>query len=388
MTKKPLVFVKLSSSVRSRLIQSCLAIITVFLCVVVAPVFAQAPSLNATISNSTSSSTQAQNLVQQGKSLYDAGQFAEAVKLLQQAAEDFKASRDELSQAMTLSNLSLAYQQLGQWKQANSAIAQSLNLLQSKQNKDNLSKERSHILAQSLDIQGKLQLARGQAEAALTTWQQAANIYTQVGDSSGATRNRINQAQSMQALGLYHQAQKTLTAANQTLQKQPDSVLKATGLRSLGNVFRVVGNLTASRQILEQSLTVAKKSSSPQAIADTLLSLGNTARAQQKIPEALSFYQLSASASTLPTTRIQAQLNQLSLLVDNKKWHDAVALDAQIQPQLANLPPSRMVVYAQINLAQSLTQLKQRSLDNTPSWQDISQLLAESVRQARDLQDG
>lgn len=388
MAKKPRVFVKLSSSVRSRLIQSCLALITVFLCVVVvAPVFAQAPRINSAISNSTSSSIQAQNLVQQSKSLYDAGQFAEAVKILQQAAEDFKAGRDELSQAMTLSNLSLAYQQLGQWEQANQVIAKSLNLLQSKQNKNNSSKERSHILAQSLDVQGKLQLARGQIDAALTTWQQAANIYSRIDDNAGVTRNRINQAQSMQALGLYRQAQKTLTAANQILQKQPDSVLKATGLRSLGNVFRVVGNLTASRQILEQSLTVARKSSFPQAIADTLLSLGNTARAQQKIPEALSFYQLSASASTSPTTRIQAQLNQLSLLVDNKKWQDAVALNAQIQPQLANLSPSRMVVYAQINLAQSLTQLKQRSTGNTPSWQDISQLLAESVRQARDLRD-
>ena len=155
MAKKPRVFVKLSSSVRSRLIKSCLALITVFLCVVVAPVFAQAPRLDAAISNSPNS-TQTQNLVQQGKSLYDAGQFAQAVKLLQQAAEDFKANRDELSQAMTLSNLSLAYQQLGQWEQANQVIAQSLNLLQSKQNTNN-SLERSHILAQSLDVQGKLQ---------------------------------------------------------------------------------------------------------------------------------------------------------------------------------------------------------------------------------------
>ncbi len=387
MTKKPLLFVKLNSSVKSRLIQSCLALITAFLCVAVPPIFAQAPRIDTAISNSPSSSTQTQNLVQQGKSLYDAGQFAQAVKLLQQAAEDFKASRDELSQAMTLSNLSLAYQQLGQWEQANQAIAQSLNLLQSKQNK-NTSKERSHILAQSLDVQGKLQLAQGQAEAALTTWQQAANIYSRIDDNAGVTRNSINQAQSMQALGLYRQAQKTLTQANQALQKQPDSVLKATGLRSLGNVFRVVGNLTASRQILEQSLTVAKKSSSHQAIADTLLSLGNTARAQQKISEALSFYQLSTSASTSPATRIQAQLNQLSLLVDTKKWYEAEVLYAQIQPQFANLPPSRMAVYAQINLAQSLTQLKQRSTGNTPSWQDISQLLAKSVRQARGLQDG
>jgi len=384
MTKKQPVFLKLSSSVKSRLIQSCLALVTLVLCVVISPVFAQNSS--SATPNLSSISAQAQNLVQQGKRLYDAGQFVQAVKLLQQAAEDFKASRDQLSQAMTLSNLSLAYQQLGQWDKADRAIAQSLKLLQSKQNIDN-SIERSQILAQSLDVQGKLQLARGQAQSALTSWQQSANIYTRANDQAGLTRNQINQAQAMQALGLYRQAQKTLTAANQTLQTQPNSALKATGLRSLGNVFRVVGNLTASRQILEQSLTVAKQSSSPQDFADTLLSLGNTARAQQKTPEAMNFYQLSASTSTSPTTRIQAQLNQLSLLVNTKQWRDAESLYAQIQPQLANLPLSRTTVYAQINLAQSLTQLKQRSSSNTPSWQDIGQLLATSVRQARDLQD-
>lgn len=383
MAKKQPVFLKLTSSVKSRLTQACLALITVFLCIVIYPVFAQNSSF--TIPNLSSSSAQTQNLVQQGKTLYDAGQFAQAVKLLQQAAENFKANRDQLSQAMTLSNLSLAYQQLGQWEQADRAIAQSLKLLQSKQNIDN-SLERSQVLAQSLDVQGKLQLARGQAQGALTSWQQSANIYTRANDDAGVTRNRINQAQAMQAMGLYRQAQKTLTQANQTLQKQPDSALKATGLRSLGNVFRVVGDLTASRQILEQSLTVAKESSSPQDFADTLLSLGNTARAQQETPVALNFYQLSASTPTL-TTRIQAQLNQLSLLVDTKQWDEAKALYEQIQPQLANLPPSRTAVYAQINLAQSLTQLKQRSSSNTPSWQDIGQLLAASVRQARTLQD-
>lgn len=384
MTKKQSVFLKPSSSIKSRLIQFCLALVTVFLCVVISP-FAQTSS--SAIASLPSISAQAQNLVQQGKTLYDAGQFAQAVELLQQVAEDFKANRDELSQAMALSNLSLAFEQLGQWDKAENAIAQSLKLLQSKQN-INSSLERSQILAQSLDIQGKLQLARGQAEAALTTWQQAANIYAQIDDDAGVTRNRINQAQAMQALGLYRQAQKTLTQANQTLQKQPDSALKATGLRSLGNVFRVVGNLPASRQVLEQSLTVAKQSASPQDFADTLLSLGNTARAQQKTPEAINFYQLSASTSSSPTTRIEAQLNQLSLLVDNQQWHEAESLYAQIQPQLANLPPSRTGVYAQINLAQSLTQLKQYSVSNTPSWQDISQLLATSVRQARDLKDG
>ncbi len=189
--------------------QPLLALMTAFLCTVVSPVLAKAPTVNSAVQSLLSSTEQTQSLVQQGKTLYEAGQFAEAVKVLQQAAAGFKATGDGLSQAMTLSNLSFAYQQLGQWPQAEQAIAQSLNLLQSGRN-IGTSKERSQILAQTLDVQGCLQLLQGQAEPALTTWQQAADTYAQVGDDAGLTRNRINSAQALQALGLYHQTEQSI----------------------------------------------------------------------------------------------------------------------------------------------------------------------------------
>lgn len=382
-----------SNSGRRRIAQSLLALITAILCVFGSPVFVKAPAVHSAVPSRQNSPAPTQNLVQQGKTFYDSGQFTAAIKVLQQAAASFKANGDGLGQAMTLSNLSLAYQQLGQWQQAQQAIAQSLNLLQKGQNLGN-SKERAseggasltQLLAQALDVQGRLQLVQGQAEPALATWRQAADIYTETGDDAGLTRNRINSAQALQALGLYRQAQKTLEAVNLTLQQQPDSALKATGLRSLGNVFRVVGNLQPSRQVLEQSLAVAKRSQSPEAISDTLLSLGNTARLQQDTQAAFKFYQLSATPAS-STTRIQAQLNQLSLLLETEQWKAAEALYPQIQPQIINLPPSRTAVYAKINLAQSLTKLKQRTTANSPSWQDISQLLAASVQLARDLKD-
>lgn len=387
----------LLKALRSRrgwMTQPLLALITAFLCTVVSPVVAKAPALNSAVQSLTSSTDQTQSLVQQGKTLYEAGQFTLVVKVLQQAVAAFEAQGDGLSQAMTLSNLSLAFQQLGQWPQAEQAIrkaiaslqAQSLNLLQTGRNMGT-SNERSQILAQSLDVQGRLQLVRGQAELALTTWRQAADTYAQVGDNAGITRSRINSAQALQALGLYSQAQKTLTEVNQTLQKEPDSSLKATGLRSLGNVFRVVGNLKKSRQVLEQSRDVARASQSNQAIRDILLSLGNTARAQQDTQAALKFYQQAATASAAPTTLIQAQLNQLSLLLETKQWPAAQALWPQIQPQIADLPPSRMAVYARINFAQGLTQLRQHTTTETPSWQDIAQVLAIAVQQAKNLGD-
>jgi len=369
--------------------RSLLALMTALLCTVVSPVLAKAPAIHPVAQEPLGSQAfrlaQAESLLQQGKTLYEAGQFTKAVKELQGAATAFEAHGDRLRQAMTLSNLSLTYQQLGQWSQAEQAIAQSLNLLQNQNMRT--PNEPAQILAQTLDVQGRLQLTRGQTELALITWRQAADIYTKIEDDAGLTRNRTNQAQALQAMGHFRQAQKTLTEVNQALQKQPDSTLKATGLRSLGNLFRVVGNLETSRQVLEQSRQVAERVPSPQAVSNTLLSLGNTAQAQHDTPAALAFYQQAATSSTSPATRIQAQLNQLSLLLKTKQWEAAQALWPQIQPQIINLPPSREAVYARINFTQSLTQLRQQASSAAPSWHDIAQLMATAVQQAKNLGD-
>jgi CHAT domain-containing protein len=338
---------------------------------------------------------------------------------------------------MTLSNLSLTYQQLGLWSEAQQAIADSLKLLQSGENASNLPKggtsERSgasssatlsQILAQTLDIQGRLQLSLGQPEQALKTWQQAAITYTQIGKKDGITQSQINQAQALQNMGLYPRACKTLLQALginnqdcqitaqqlQTLKDQPDSLTKAIGLRSLGDMLQLIGNLKQSEEVLRQSLDVAQRLQSPPEISATLFSLGNTVRAQRNVNtdktrrienDALSFYQKAAEVSTSPTTRIQAQLNQLSLLVETKeakKLSEAQVLEAQalwpqIRSQLGNLPPNRTGVYARINLAQSLMKLS-TSETNVSSPRgaleevnEAAQLLATAVQHAKDLGD-
>ena len=69
------------------------------------------------------------NLFEQGKTLYQTGQFAAALDAWQKAATAYKTQGEPLNQAMTLSNLALAYQELGQWDEANQVINQSLTLL-------------------------------------------------------------------------------------------------------------------------------------------------------------------------------------------------------------------------------------------------------------------
>jgi CHAT domain-containing protein len=328
----------------------------------------------------------------QAKQLYEAGKLAEAATVLQQAASAFAAQGDTLKRAVALSNLSLVYQEMGQSGEAAVAVQAGINLLRGSGtcSGGESCNFRQLALAQALDIQGKLQLAQGQSEQALETWKQAAEIYRLSGDTAGTIKSQINQAQAEQTLGLYRQALKTLTGVGETLQQQPDSLIKATGLRSLGNALGVAGNLKDSREILQQSLEVAQRLQSPQAAGEALLSLGNTAAAAQNPKAALEYYQQTIAVSPSPATRIQAQLNQLSLLVQTQQWSEAQTLWRQIQVEINALPPSRTSIYAQINLAESLMKIGYGAMPGefaAPSSQEIALLLAKAVREAKNLQD-
>jgi CHAT domain-containing protein len=368
-------------------------------------VFAQTSVGVTIVQNSPNPTT----LVEQGKALYEAGKFSQAVAVLQQAREAFKTQGDKLKESMTLSNLALAYQQLGSWSEAQQALTESLNLLQSAETisktPQSRTTERLQVLAQTLDIQGRIQFSVGQVEQALKTWQQAAATYTQMGNQDGKLQSQINQAQALQSMGFYTRACKTLlntlgienqdcqisNEQLQTLKAQPDSLTKAVALRTLGDVLQLVGDLQQSENVLKLSLQVAQGLQSPANISSARFSLANTARAQrttsgdgqsrQMSENPLTLYQQAAAEATSPTLRVQAQLNQLSLLIEEQRFPEARSLFTQIQSQLDNLSPSRTVVYARINLAQSLIKLSSSDIDIA------AKLLAKAIEQAKSLGD-
>ncbi|NJO66045.1 MAG: tetratricopeptide repeat protein, partial [Richelia sp. RM2_1_2] len=215
--------------------------ITVFVIIVAAiPVVAQIPTQNPIVQTQNNSL----KLVTRAKQLYQSGRYTEAVEIWQQASDAFAAVGDKTNQAMSLSNLSLTYQKLGQWDAARETISKSITLLQPSSDKN------QQILAQTLEIQGKLQLDTGDAPSALQTWQQATAIYSKLGDHTGKIQNQINQAQAFQSLGFYRRAITILNDVNKVLQTQPDSPLKVRTLLMLGNAFNVFGDL----QLAEDSL--------------------------------------------------------------------------------------------------------------------------------------
>ncbi|MFB2833232.1 CHAT domain-containing protein [Floridanema evergladense] len=321
----------------------------------------------------------------EAEKLYADGKFGEAIALLQQLNNNYAAQGNQLGQARVARNLALAYHKTGEISKAKEEISKSFNLLKKQPN----SKESQQLLAQSLEVQGLLQLAVGQPEKALETWQRATNNYQEIGDFAGVSRNQINQSQALQRLGLYRQAIKALDELNVTWQQQPDSLIKVKGLQSLGDALRVVGELDRSQKVLTQGLAIAQRLKVDDAIAAMFLSLGETARLGQELPTALDYYEKAVQATNSPDIKTQAMLNNFKVLVNQKQAEKALALVPQIQANISQLPLSRQAIYARINLARRLMQLRKEGNNQLtlPSNAEVGKMLGTAVQQAETLED-
>jgi len=319
------------------------------------------------------------SLDQQAQHLYETGQYQEAIPLLEQIISNYSDSGDIIGEINSLVNLALVYQSLGNLDQAQETLSQGF----SKLSKLDSTKERQQLQAQILEVQGQVYLSLGQGEKALSTWQQTSAIYQDIGDLTRLTESQIYQVQALRVLGLYNQATKTLTEIQETLQNQPDSALKSTALQYLGDVLRRVGKFKDSKAILQESLAIAENLPDQTLIADNLLSLGNTARLKGDTAEAIEFYQRVVKESSLSDSKIQGQLNQLSIVIANQEWSQARQLLPAIDNTLTNLSLSKTAINARINLAKTLLK-STRSLKNP---KDIATYLADAIKLARNLGD-
>jgi CHAT domain-containing protein len=327
------------------------------------------------------------NLLSQGKIAYEAGKFAEAAAYWQQATQEYKKAQNIPYLALSSNYLALAYQELGQWPEAQTNLDRSLKLLQNytpqKQETHNL----NAITAQIMNTQGGLQLAVGQAESALESWQKAAEFYRQDRDRLGVLGTQINQAQALQHLGLYRRSHKMLKQLQNELKTESDPTLRALGLRSLGNALQVTGNLTEAEAVLQESLTITKSLNSPEATSQVLFSLGNVARAANNEQSAIAFYQKAVAIASNPLTKIESNLNQISLLESQEKWSDLEGVFASVKSEIANSSANRRVIYARVNLAKNLIDLGAKS-DRFASHKNYTfDLLNKTVVEAAQLKD-
>lgn len=321
----------------------------------------------------------AQGLVEQGQQLYEAGRYADAIRVLEQAIAAAAQAGETADQVRALRNLALVYQQQQQFREAAEAIETALSRLDGVP-----ATEQAPLRASVLDVQGGVQFGQGQSEAALRAWEEAAQLYDAIGDDAAALQNRINQSQAMQRLGFYRRAIALLTPITEQLQAQPDSPAQAVALRSLGDALRFVGDLEQSRIALETSEAIAQRLQRPDLADSAQLSLANTLRAQGETDGALATYQTLIRTSASEEVQAQALANQVSLLIEMGQTSAAQALWPTVRTQFDRVSPSQPMLFARVNVAQSYIKA---GIERSPSAGELAEFLAIATRQAQVLSD-
>ncbi|MDJ1175377.1 CHAT domain-containing protein [Roseofilum capinflatum] len=333
-----------------------------------------------------------------------------------QEADEYAQNGDFVNQAVALGNLSLALQERGEWEQARESSTQGIQILEQL----STTKERDQILAQSLDIQGKLSFSVGDFSAALVSWQEAGKLYQQLGLTEAEDRNRLNQVQAMQELGLFQSACEAIGARidenvsfcagveQESLQKSLGRVsgdrLTVLHLQALGDVLRLMGDMEVSEAVLKRGLAMAE---TDQEMLDRMqLSMGNTLRAkgdrqwaiaqsatstiqfnfefcpilenQEEYNLALKHYQNVSQNN--PLLKLQANLNKLNLQVAlNQNILDFNPLEEAQNLNLFNTQSGNNLI---LNTLQTATCI------STIPWQNIAQNLQTIIdvsQQRKDL---
>ncbi|MBE9116033.1 CHAT domain-containing protein [Lusitaniella coriacea LEGE 07157] len=313
---------------------------------------------------------------QSAQEFYENGDFSNAIERLQAEIRDYSNRRDRAAQSIALRNLALLYLEMGDLVAANTSIEESLQIVKNLENKEK-------ILAQILEVQGKIQLLTGNPDDALETWETAIEIYQDLNDINGIIQNTINQTQALQSLGLYRQSRQILERLQSSVELEPDSILKAKALQSLGDVLHNLGDTKESIEILNRSLTIAKQFQDREIIASILISLGNATRltSEKDEQQALNYYQEAASLAPSTTTQLEAQLNQFNLLIAKSRKSEALSLIPHLETNLNRSPLNHSTIYARIHFARHLMELE----DISPAT--IAQRLAVALQAAQKLGD-
>jgi len=361
-----------------------------FLTAFVQPIFATTNTPQQ-ISQPVQTNSESPNTVfNRGKSFYQLGQWQEAIQAWEQATKLYQQQNNSLDLAITLSNLSLAHQKLGQWQAADRTIAQSLQISRSLE----INPASQRAIAQALDTQGNLHIGLGKIEDAIAVWQEAAILHSQLGDREPQIRNVLNQAQALKNQGFYRRSLKALESIQALLPNISNNLLTAIALHNYGDMLTTVGDLKLAHQPLDQSLEILNRLKSNQDQKSiVLLRLGNLARLEGKSEEAQEFYKQSAQVAGASLPNLQAQLNLFSLLIESgrsrQKITEALEMRSPIASELAKLGNSREEIFARINYGESLLRLTKFTRQNETDslLAEAAKILATSAQQAKSIND-
>lgn len=317
-----------------------------------------------------------------GKAHYQETKFAESLIYLEKAYEDAVNENKLEQQIKALNWMAMAYKKLGELQKAESAINNSIQLINSQ---TNIEQNTIFLLSQAFNIQGNIAFSQGKIAAALLAWQNAQKQAEIINDEEGIQGSLINQVTAYSALGEYVKANRTIKQLETQLRQQANSKLKIYSLVTLGVALQRQGNLSDSESLLRQSLVLAQELLSTRQINQIRFSLGNTLRDLKQTEEALNLYEQIINNSQQDDLLISAKLNQLTIYIEQNNQPEINQLVTDLKQKIRLLPATRNNIYARINFVQSLFNLSSVTGNNYSL--DILSILSESLTQGEQIQD-
>lgn len=336
----------------------------------------------------TAQAPDAKQLVQQGISRYQAGDYKGAISPWQTALTFYQNTKSRANEAIVFENLARAYQQLGQ------------------------------------------------SEQAISHWQPAIAYYRKIKDLQQVGRLLTEQAQSYSSLGQPRKAIAILCgygaeqgcdteSALQIARAYKAHALEAAALGSLGDAYRLRGEYNQAIEHLQASLKLANEIDNPAIRSSALNSLGNAYISLAKVNDrransaeqigdsieagefrkqalsydskALEYFQNSLNLARVQKDRPGEVRSLLNSIAPYHRTKASTLADSAVQQAvvlLEHLPDSRDKVYAAIALANLVqpvpavdatsfgTRCPKRELESK-----VSQLLDNAVLIARRLKD-
>jgi CHAT domain-containing protein len=296
---------------------------------------------------------------------------------------------DPIQQAIALSDVSLQYQQQGNWNAAEAAIHQAFAQLESA---DANQPAYERAIAHAQTVQGHLDFNRGRYASALSFWQQAGQYYEQQpSDRRQWLQNQLHQSMALQELRFYSDADEQLSQVYDTITDaditaDPDVILAM--IQKRATLQERLGQTEALQTTLSEGVQLAERFDRPNAIARFQLQQGNITR-RRNPAAALSSYANALSQATDDSLRLQIQLQQLQVWTEQENWNAIAPEIATVASLINQLPSTRSHIYASLNYAKSAIEwLNKPALSSQISPQALAQQLATAVRNAQQLGDG
>ena len=246
--------------------------------------------------------TEASKLFHAGFKHFEANEFAAALPSLQQALDIYQKLGDTTKSAVVAILMGHTYVGFGKTELAKPMFEKALAWAQKSEDADLIKfaqeglqsiSDPRQVKANQLLEQGIQQFKISQFRVAIQSWQQALELYQEIGDHNGEANSLGNLGIAYRNLG---QVDKAVDVLNQQLviaREIGDRNGEANSLGNLGAVYRNLGQYDKAIDFHQQSLAIKREIGDRNGEANSLGNLGNAYDSLGQYDKAIDFLQQS-----------------------------------------------------------------------------------------------